>query len=91
VSSKPGFDFKAQHLTFVIRDDRQGGDAMSAPKTRQEKPSHKEELLDEALEESFPASDPASLVEPGGGITGPNERRDRTPKRNQPAGQPKKR
>jgi hypothetical protein len=47
---------------------------MNAKEPRQEKPSHKEELLDEALEESFPASDPASLVEPGGGITGPNEK-----------------
>jgi hypothetical protein len=64
---------------------------MSAKDPRQEKPSHKEELLDEALEESFPASDPASLVEPGGGITGPNERRDRPPKRNPPQAQPKKR
>ena len=63
---------------------------MSAKNPRQEKPSHKEELLDEALEESFPASDPASLVEPGGGITGPDERRDRTLKRNPPAERAKK-
>lgn len=64
---------------------------MSAPKPPQPKPAHKEELLDEALEESFPASDPASLVEPGGGITGPNERRDRIAKRNPPAERPRKR
>jgi nicotinamidase/pyrazinamidase len=32
-----------------------------------------EELLDEALEESFPASDPASLVQPEGGISGPED------------------
>jgi hypothetical protein len=64
---------------------------MSAKDPRPEKSSHKEELLDEALEESFPASDPASLVEPGGGITGPNERRDRTLERNPPAERPKKR
>jgi hypothetical protein len=55
-------------------DDQSAGDAMSAKDPRQEKPSHKEELLDEALEESFPASDPPSFVEPGGGITGPNEK-----------------
>ena len=44
---------------------------MSAKKPRQSKADHTEELLDEALEESFPASDPPALVEPGGGITGP--------------------
>jgi hypothetical protein len=57
---------------------------MSAKERRPEEPSHKEELLDEALEESFPASDPPSLVEPGGGITGPNEpprKRDERDKR----------
>jgi hypothetical protein len=50
---------------------------MSATKPRPDKRSHKEELLDEALEESFPASDPPSLVEPGGGITGAEEPRAR--------------
>ncbi len=39
-------------------------------KPRQPTPAHKEELLDEALDESFPASDPPSLTEPGGGISG---------------------
>jgi nicotinamidase/pyrazinamidase len=43
---------------------------MSAKEPR---PNHQEELLDEALEESFPASDPASLVQPEGGISGPEE------------------
>ena len=36
-------------------------------------PGHTEELLDEALGESFPASDPASMVQPEGGITGPED------------------
>ena len=27
--------------------------------------AHRDEMLDEALEESFPASDPPSLIEPG--------------------------
>jgi nicotinamidase/pyrazinamidase len=36
-------------------------------------PDHGEALLDEALAESFPASDPASLVLPDGGISGPEE------------------
>ncbi len=42
---------------------------MSA-KTPRPNREHKEALLDEALEESFPASDPASLVQPEGGIGG---------------------
>lgn len=29
--------------------------------------AHLDELLDEALEESFPASDPPAMSEPGGG------------------------
>lgn len=32
---------------------------------------HQQALLDEALEETFPASDTASMVRPGGGISGP--------------------
>ena len=43
---------------------------MSAKEPRRPDPDHEEELLDEALEESFPASDPPALVEPGGGISG---------------------
>lgn len=43
---------------------------MSAKEPR---PNHGEQLLDEALEESFPASDPASLVQPEGGISGPED------------------
>jgi nicotinamidase/pyrazinamidase len=45
---------------------------MSA-KTPKEGGNHDEALLDEALDESFPASDPASLVQPEGGISGPEE------------------
>jgi hypothetical protein len=49
-----------------------GGDAMSARKPRPSKDEHEQDLLDEALEETFPASDTPALVVPGGGITGPN-------------------
>jgi len=44
---------------------------MSATKRRQA--DRKQELLDEALKETFPASDTPSLVSPGGGITGAEE------------------
>ncbi len=46
---------------------------MSVKKPQQSKPDREQELLDEALEESFPASDPPALVEPGGGISGPED------------------
>ncbi len=46
---------------------------MTAKTPRRPDGDHTEELLDEALEESFPASDPASLVLPEGGISGPEE------------------
>ena len=48
---------------------------MSTKKPRQSKRDRQDELLDEALEESFPASDPPALVEPGGGITGAKDTR----------------
>ena len=43
---------------------------MSVKTRREAKADRIEELLDEALAESFPASDPAALVAPGGGISG---------------------
>ena len=46
---------------------------MSAKPPRPPGSDHEQELLDEALDESFPASDPASLVQPDGGISGPEE------------------
>ena len=53
---------------------------MSAKEPRRPVPNHEEELLDEALEESFPASDPPALVEPGGGISGTEKsKRGRAP------------
>jgi hypothetical protein len=65
------------------------GDTMSAPRPRRPTPDHLQELLHEALEETFPASDPPALVEPGGGISGAEEsprdttRRDQLGKRQQ--------
>jgi hypothetical protein len=53
---------------------------MSAKEPRRPSPEHEQELLDEALEESFPASDPPALVEPGGGISGSeSDKRRRSP------------
>lgn len=49
---------------------------MNARKPRPSKFEHEQELLDEALEESFPASDPPAMAEPGGGITGPEDARE---------------
>jgi hypothetical protein len=46
------------------------GIEMSAKQPRRPDADHVQELLDEALDESFPASDPPALVEPGGGISG---------------------
>jgi hypothetical protein len=43
---------------------------MNARKPRPSKSEHEQDLLDEALAETFPASDPPAMVEPGGGITG---------------------
>jgi hypothetical protein len=34
------------------------------PKARQPDKKHQDELLDEALEETFPASDPPAMIEP---------------------------
>jgi hypothetical protein len=48
---------------------------MSARKPRPTKRDREEERLDEALEETFPASDTPAMIGPGGGITGPNNPR----------------
>lgn len=53
---------------------------MGAVKRRQSQRERKDELLDEALKETFPASDPPALIDPGGGISGTGElRRERRP------------
>jgi hypothetical protein len=52
---------------------------MIAKKPRPRKSDHTEELLDEALKETFPASDPPALVEPGGGITGTEDGQENAP------------
>ena len=44
---------------------------MNARKLRRtKKRDREEESLDEALKETFPASDPPAMIGPGGGITG---------------------
>ena len=45
----------------LIDQVRGAGEPISPPKPE---PSHEDELLDEALEESFPASDPPAITEP---------------------------
>lgn len=45
------------------RSDKQPA-ASKEPKPS-EKKKHREELLDEALDETFPASDPVAMIEPG--------------------------
>lgn len=47
---------------------RAGGDHLPEPHTQRPDPDSEEEILDEALEESFPASDPASPVQPQGWV-----------------------
>jgi len=50
------------------RRDRQGGDAQSATRpggsreSREDRARRQNELLDEGLDETFPASDPVSVV-----------------------------
>jgi nicotinamidase/pyrazinamidase len=52
----------------IALDQQMNASKPGAPETPRS--GHEEALLDEALEETFPASDPPALVEPGGGITG---------------------
>jgi len=66
-----------------------------ATKQRSKNSRRTEKLLDEALEGTFPASDPPAMLEPGGGITGQRERDDRIPTSKEPGktrtnGRPKK-
>ncbi len=44
------------------------------PMTRREWIEHRERLLDEALKESFPASDPPSIVRPNPAIMSPKKK-----------------
>lgn len=46
-------------------------DTLEKEKRREEK------LHEEAIEESFPASDPPATTQPNSGITGPEEARDK--------------
>ena len=49
---------------------------MSVGRSQRSKKEREQELLDEALEETFPASDTPALVAPGGGITSPHEKKE---------------
>ena len=48
------------------RLDASGGSPRAAARRVAEASRHREDLLDAALAESFPASDPPSIVQPGG-------------------------
>ena len=43
------------------------GETAAAEQKRADCREHREDLLDEALEETFPASDPPSIARPAGG------------------------
>lgn len=50
------------------RKPPRAGEHLPEPGTRAPDPENEEELLDEALEESFPASDPPAPVHPQGWV-----------------------
>jgi hypothetical protein len=65
---------------------------MRAGKLQPRKKEREQELLDEALEETFPASDTPALVAPGGGITSPHERKEQPAdlRKRAPSAEPKR-
>lgn len=66
---------------------------MNARKPRPSKREHEDELLDEALEETFPASDTPAMIGPGGGTTGTEDAGEQSKDDCDvtPAGKPKRR
>ena len=64
---------------------------MNAKTPRPSKSEHEEALLDDALKQTFPASDPPAQVGPTGGITGYDDEHSEDAPKRKPAGKPKRR
>jgi len=59
------------------KEPQRPGAAVSKPdRTKRPERAGQPTDYDEEVEETFPASDPPASSEPGGGITGPNDRGD---------------
>ena len=65
---------------------------MIARKPRPSKSEHEQEQLDEALKQTFPASDTPAMIGPRGGITGTENPREHSPDgaRRKPPARPKR-
>jgi len=54
---------------------------IAAPKTTEQEKAAEVKHHEKAVRDTFPGSDPLSTTQPGGGITGPKDNRERNPRR----------